>query len=168
MKKIAMICPPLQGHLNPMKSIAYLLQEKGMQPVFIGIIDSSDKVNDFEHIVIGKQVFPKGSLELVLREITQSRGFKMGRIWQKEFLHRWSKVVCEELPIVLDNLNIDLMVIDQLDPASALVADKCNIRFKPHAMQWQLSYTERYLFSLRVMIIQISHRISGTSGKNGC
>ena len=129
MKKVAMICPPLQGHLNPMKSIAYLLLEKGIEPVFIGIIDSSDKVNDFEHITIGMQVFPKGSLELILKEITQSRGFKMGRIWQKEFLLKWSKVVCEELPTVLESLNIDLMVIDQLDPASALVADKCDIKF---------------------------------------
>jgi len=129
MTKIAMICPPLEGHLNPMKSIAYLLLEKGIEPVFIGIIDASDKVNDFEHIIIGKQVFPRGSLELVLREITRSRGFKMGRVWQKKFLHNWSKVVCKELPTVLERNNIDLMVIDQLDPASALVADKCKIKF---------------------------------------
>jgi len=129
MKKIVMICPPLQGHLNPMKSIAYLLLEKGIKPVFIGIADSSNLIDNFEHFIIGKKAFPKGSLEIVLRKISQSRGVRMGRMWQKIFLNKWCKVVCEELPSILEHLNADLMVIDQLDPASALVADKCNIKF---------------------------------------
>ncbi|MFX1452011.1 MAG: glycosyltransferase, partial [Promethearchaeota archaeon] len=61
--------------------------------------------------------------------MAKRKGLWMGRVWQSKFTNKWSKVVCEELPRILQREKIDFIICDQLEPAVALVADYLGIPF---------------------------------------
>jgi zeaxanthin glucosyltransferase len=126
---VALMCPPLQGHINPTSAIGDGLKEKGFTVKFIGLRDIADLVKAFEYIPIGEDVFPKGSIEKITQKMSKRKGMRMGRIWQKRFVNKWSDVVCRELPDILKRENVDFIVCDQMEAAVALVADYLKIPF---------------------------------------
>jgi MGT family glycosyltransferase len=128
---IAFLCPPLQGHINPMSAIAYGLKEKDENVVikFIGLPDITKHVKQFNFVPIGEKAFPKGSIKKITRKMVKFKGLLMGRVWQRKFANKWSEVVCNELPDIIHRENIDFIVCDQLEAAVALVADFLEIPF---------------------------------------
>jgi len=126
---VAFICPPLQGHINPMSAIAQGLKKRGLNIKFIGLLDAINYIRDFDLIIIGNKEFPKGSIFKITQKMSKRKGLRMGRIWQKKFANKWSDVVCKELPQIIKDESIDLIICDQLEPAVALVADYLNIPF---------------------------------------
>ncbi|MFX1275432.1 MAG: glycosyltransferase [Promethearchaeota archaeon] len=128
-KTIAFICPPLQGHINPMISLAHRLSKKNLDLKFIGLLDSANYIRKFSFIPIGKDIFPEGSIKKITSKMSRLKGLRMGRVWQKRFTNKWSDVVCRELPKVIEREGIDYIICDQLEAAVALVADHINIPF---------------------------------------
>jgi len=128
-KKIAFICPPLQGHINPMSAIAFGLKSKKIVIKFIGVADMIDYLDGFDLIPMGTEVFPKGSIKTITDKMAKRKGMRMGRAWQSRFTNKWADVVCRELPQIIEREKIDFIVCDQLEPAVALVADYLKIPF---------------------------------------
>jgi len=128
-KKIAFISPPLQGHMNPMASIAHGLQDNGLDVMFIGLSEIAGNVKKFEFCSIGDSAFKNGDIRRITKKMSKLKGMRMGRVWQKNFSNKWSDVVCKELPAVLRREGVDFIVCDQLEPAVALVADYLSIPF---------------------------------------
>ena len=128
-KTVAFICPPLQGHINPMCAIAHGLQKRNLDIKFIGVLDGAKHITEFEFIAIGRDKFPKGKVKKITRKMSKLKGMRMGRVWQKRFTNKWSDVVCRELPQILDQEGIDYIVCDQMEAAVALVADYKDIPF---------------------------------------
>ncbi|TXT59486.1 MAG: putative Glycosyltransferase, MGT family [Promethearchaeota archaeon] len=127
--KIAVICPPLQGHINPMSVIAYELKQNNRNIFFIGLLDIREYIQEFQFIPIGTQVFPKNSIPKITKKMARLKGLRMGRYWQSKFANKWSEIVCEQLPEILKHNHIDIIICDQLEAAVALVADKLKIPF---------------------------------------
>ncbi len=127
--RIAFICPPLQGHINPMISIAKGLKDNGYNIVFIGLLEIANNIKIFDFIPIGGKTFSIGDIRNITKRMSKLKGMRMGRVWQKQFTNKWSNVVCEELPEVIKREEISFIVCDQLEPAVALVADYLKIPF---------------------------------------
>jgi len=159
-KTAAFICPPLQGHINPMSAIAYKLKERNINVLFIGLLDAAKYLEEFKFIPIGKEVFPKGSIKKITKKMAKLKGFLMARVWQSKFSNKWSDVVCNELPAIIEREEIDFIICDQLEAATALVADHLKILFitvcnamtivmheiiPPFFVSWDYKTTERRL-----------------------
>ncbi len=113
-----------------MSAIAYGLKNKNLTIKFIGVLDAADYINnEFNYIPIGKEIFPKGSIEKITLKMAKRKGMRMGRVWQSKFANKWSDLVCRELPEILERESIDFIVCDQLEPAVALVADYKKTQF---------------------------------------
>jgi len=126
---VAFVCPPLQGHINPMSAIAHGLKNRGLNVKFIGLLDAMNYIRDFDLIIIGNKEFPKSSIFKITQKMSKHNGMRMGRIWQSRFANKWSDVVCKELPQIIEDEKIDFIICDQLEPAVALVADHLKIPF---------------------------------------
>lgn len=159
-KTIAFICPPLQGHVNPMAAIAHNIEKHVNGIKFIGVPDMGKLVKEFDFIPIGNKSFPHGSIKKITKKMTKRKGMRMGRVWQSKFVNKWSDVVCGELPSILEENNISFIICDQMEPAVALVADYLNIPFitvcnamavvmhltlPPFFTSWDYKTTERRL-----------------------
>jgi UDP:flavonoid glycosyltransferase YjiC (YdhE family) len=132
MIKIAFVCPPLLGHINPMKSIAQCLDRKKFHIIFIGVLDIAkyfEKLKYIEYIPLGAAQFPLGSIQKIIERMSKLKGIRMGRLWQSQFTKKWSEVVCRDLRFILEWKEIDFIICDQLEPAIGLVADYLNIPF---------------------------------------
>lgn len=126
---IAFICPPLQGHINPMIAIAHELQKKGYYIIFLGVPDMTRYVTEFEFIPLGLGEFPKGSIKKITNKMAKKKGMRMARVWQKKYSNKWADVVCRNLPQIIEEKRINLIICDQLEPSVALVADYKKIPF---------------------------------------
>ena len=128
MANIAVICPPLPGHLNPMASLGRGLRERGHSVKVFNI-------PALEHTVRseGLAFHPLGGhgADLLARGVAlmaQQAGLTSLR-FAVECSRRVSELLCEQLPAALTNADIDLVMVDQNEPAGGTVAQHLGLPF---------------------------------------
>ncbi|HEX3681449.1 MAG TPA: glycosyltransferase [Bryobacteraceae bacterium] len=128
MAKIALVCPPLPGHLNPMLSLGRALQRRGHAVTFFHIpaIEGSIRSQGIEFAPIG--TVQSDTLAEMIRQMAMMDGLGSLR-----FAVRCScqiaELLCEQLPAALEKAQIDLMLADQNEPAAATVAEHLGLPF---------------------------------------
>jgi zeaxanthin glucosyltransferase len=128
MANIAVICPPLPGHLNPMASLGRGLKRRGHSVKVFNIPALEQTVRSE-----GLDFHPLGGhgADFLARGIAlmaQQAGFTSLR-FAVECSQRVSKLLCEQLPAALTNADIDLVMVDQNEPAGGTVAQYLGLPF---------------------------------------
>jgi zeaxanthin glucosyltransferase len=130
MARIGVICPREYGHLNPMLAVARELQDRGHEMVFFEVADHHDLIlsEGFSCEVIAEDWYPSGSEQKRHDAVSKLSGLT-GLRYAIQVFRKYSASICNEIPEKARNLGIGLLLVDQLEPAGAAVAEHLGIPF---------------------------------------
>jgi zeaxanthin glucosyltransferase len=128
MANIAVICPPLPGHLNPMANLGRGLKRRGHSVKVFNIpaLEQTVRSEELDFHPLGT-----AGADFLARRVAlmaQKRGFDSLR-FAVECSRQVSELLCQQLPAALTNAGIDLVLVDQNEPAGASVAQHLGLPF---------------------------------------
>lgn len=128
MAKIALVCPPLMGHLNPTALLGRVLEARGHAVTFFHIPGVASQIGSY-----GLAFHPVGSegtdlLADRIRRLSISSG-----VGSLKFAIRCScecsDTLCRYLPSAFKEEAIELVIADQNEPAAGAVAEHLGLPF---------------------------------------
>ena len=129
MARIGIFCPPVPGHMNPMKVVAREMMARGHRVMFFGFADMRSRLpEDLAFVPFGEEERPVGSLQPFLDRLSRLDGIPSMR----ELIHDYADiagVIFRHLPAALERDRPDAMIIDQLEYAACLVARALRLPF---------------------------------------
>ncbi len=130
MAHLGLSCPELSGHLNPMTTLGRELKRRGHRVTLIGRPDARAKTESagLEFAVVGEKAFPLGSLARTAAELGRLSGLRAIR-FTGELLRRAAVTVLDEASIAISEAGVDALLVDQVTPAGATVAEMLNLPF---------------------------------------
>src|SRR5260370_16482586 len=113
--RIAFICPPIPGHLNPMTTLARALQSRNHDVVFISLPDgeSSVRAAGLTFIPCAVKEFPAGSLKERFRQRSKLQGEEALRFILQNAADR-TEAILNSLPATLTPAPLDSAVLNTL------------------------------------------------------
>lgn len=124
------ISPPAPGHIYPHCMLAQKLKDAGHTISFFNIADLGLLVNrfGFDFYIIGKKEFPTGSWNKRWKPAMHgSNLWRDTRILKNHV--EISECMLKELPELLSKIGIDALIVDQLQPQGATIAQKARLPF---------------------------------------
>jgi zeaxanthin glucosyltransferase len=111
--KIAFVCPPIPGHLNPMTTLARALQSRNHDVVFISLPDGEPSVRaaGLTFIPCAVKEFPAGSLKERFRQRSKLQGEEALRFILQNAADR-TEAILNSLPATLTAAAVDAVVLD--------------------------------------------------------
>lgn len=123
MSHFAVIAPPFYSHVQALQHLSQALIARGHQITFIQQSDVSTLLTDSRigFFPLGLTTHPAGSLAHTLQLAAHPLGPSMLKLINE--MARSTDMLCRELPVVLNTLAIDGVIVDQMEPAGALAAE---------------------------------------------
>jgi zeaxanthin glucosyltransferase len=111
--RIAFVCPPIPGHLNPMTTLARALQSRNHDVVFISLPDgeSSVRAAGLTFIPCAEKEFPAGSLKERFRQRSKLQGEEALQFILQNAADR-TEAILNSLPAILTAAAVDGVVLD--------------------------------------------------------
>lgn len=130
MTHFGMLCPALPGHLNPMITLGRELKKRGHSVTFFQIKDVEDKIRreDLGFKAIGESDYPIGSLKQFLTKLGELKGVAAVKYWHEDH-QDIAGIICRDTPNIIKSEKIEVLLVDQLEPAGAAVAEYLDIPF---------------------------------------
>ena len=130
MLHLALVCPEVPGHLNPMTTLGRELQRRGHRVTLVARPDARRKAESagLNFVPVGGEQFPEGSEKAAAAALGRLRGLKAMR-FTVELLRQGAEVLLKEGPEVARREKFDGMVVDQISAAGGTVADHAGL---PH------------------------------------
>jgi MGT family glycosyltransferase len=126
---LALICPDLTGHLNPMTTLGQALRRRGHRVSLVSMPESRAKAEaaGFELLPIGVKEQAAGLPELARAKLGRLRGVPALR-FTGQMLCRNAIITLRDAPAVVANADVDGVLVDQITPGGT-VADLLNLPF---------------------------------------
>lgn len=130
MTHFGIICPGSTGHMNPMTTLGYELQQRGHRVTLFGVLDMEPKTvaAGLEFRAIGVEEFPLGW--------TAERDAQLGKLsgraalqYTVSFLRRGALMRLREAPEAMKQAGVEALLVDQLSRESGTVAECLDIPF---------------------------------------
>jgi zeaxanthin glucosyltransferase len=130
MKHYGIICPPVRGHLNPFLALAQELQRRGHRVTVFHMPDIQADVRreGVDFVPIGADLHPLGSLAQSLAELGQLSGLAALRFTVRA-IARTTEMICSSAPQAIAAAGVDVLLVDQTEPAGGSVAQHLGIPF---------------------------------------
>ena len=130
MTHIGVISTPVSGHLNPMTALGRELKQRGHQVTFFQMPDVEEKVRKegLDFWAIGESDHPLGSLPKSVAELGKRSGLEALRFTIKA-IDKTTTMICRDAPNAIKNARVEILLVDQQEPAGASVAEHMNIPF---------------------------------------
>jgi zeaxanthin glucosyltransferase len=130
MTHFGLICPSSTGHLNTMLPLGKELQRRGHRVTLFGILDAQAKTlaAGLEFQAIGESEYPLGSVAQVLTQLGKLSGMTALR-YTMSWIEKTAVLFLRELPPALKAAGVEGLLIDQVSPGAATVADFQGIPF---------------------------------------
>ena len=124
MKHFGVFTPPVAGHLNPFCAIGRELIRRGHRVTVFHMADVEKKVRSegLEFVTIGQSDHPSGTLTTTLSRIGELSGLAAMR-YTVGAAARSSEMFLRDGPGAVQAAKIDALLVDQMEPAGASVAD---------------------------------------------
>jgi MGT family glycosyltransferase len=163
MSHFGIICPPISGHVDPFAALGRTLLTRGHRVTVFHVNDLRTKaqLEGLEFCTIGGEHFPPGTLRESVAKLATLKGLASLR-YAIECECRISNLILEYGPREVRQAGIDVLLVDQNEPAGATVAEHLELPFvsvctslplnrepliPPPFVGW--SYTGSYLGRLR-------------------
>ena len=127
---MALVCPEMTGHLNPMTTLGRALRRCGHRVTLLGFPESRTKADSagLEFAEIGRPEHSCGELEADRAKLGQLRGLAAVR-FTGQMLRKAASVVLRDAPDVFQAADIEGVVVDQVSPAGNSVAEMLDLPF---------------------------------------
>ena len=134
----------LTGHLNPAMSLARALEERGHKVTFFNLSDVSQPIqeNNFRFVQIGACDYPEGTLKQVLSTIATLQGQEAFQFFLN-MMTTLARTSFRELPALIEQTGVDTLVVDQLFPGGATVAQHLRLPYASQANALAVNYSVR-------------------------
>lgn len=121
---LALVCPSMHGHLNPMATLGGELARRGHRVSLAGIADAKPKADvcGFGFIPIGEPEDAAGLFAAGRAKLAQLKGIAALRLTGR-LLREAATVTVRDLPAALDRAGVDALLVDQVSPEGAAVAE---------------------------------------------
>ncbi|MCQ5472004.1 zeaxanthin glucosyltransferase [Pantoea sp. AN62] len=129
MSHFAVIAPPFFSHVRALQHLSQALIARGHRVTFIQQIDVKALLSDSDigFFPLGLASHPAGSLAHTLQLAAHPLGPSMLKLINE--MARTSDMLCRELPVVLNTLAVDGVIVDQMEPAGALAAEALDLPY---------------------------------------
>lgn len=130
MTHFGIICPPFSGHLNAIAVLGRELKARGHRVTCLQVPDLELKVyaERLEFQAIGQSTWRSGLLPETLRKISTLSGISALE-YSVEFCRYITEIICEDAPSAIEASGIEVLLVDQLEPAGETVAAHLNLPF---------------------------------------
>ena len=130
MTHFGIICPPFSGHLNAIAALGRELKARGHQVTCLQVPDLALKVyaEGLEFCAIGQSTWRSGLLAETLQKISTLSGIPSLE-YSLEFCRYITEIICEDAPAAIEATGIEVLLVDQLEPAGETVAAYLNLPF---------------------------------------
>ena len=127
---IALICPQLPGHLNPMTTLGQALVKQGHRVSIAGFpeLNAAVKWPGLETLPVGRPEIEAGEYQADLAKLGQLRGYSAVR-FTGVMLRKAAAVVLRDAPQAFRDAGVEGVVVDQVSPAGASVAQVLGLPF---------------------------------------
>jgi zeaxanthin glucosyltransferase len=127
---IGTICPRVPGHLNPLTTLCRELQRRGHRVIFYQTPLAAERIRarGFEVRCIGEKEFsPEEALkdQKVMATLSGYRAFRHTR----DSVIRVIEVIIRQVPAMLREDNVDLMLVDQLSMGGGTASELAGVPF---------------------------------------
>ncbi|PLR38752.1 zeaxanthin glucosyltransferase [Chimaeribacter californicus] len=129
MSHYAVVAPPLYSHVRALQALAQALIARGHRITFIQQADAAGLLNDprIAFHPVGAASHPPGSLAHTLRLAANPAGLAILRLIKD--MAASTDMLCRTLPTAFNQLAIDGVIADQMEPAGGLVAEALGLPF---------------------------------------
>jgi zeaxanthin glucosyltransferase len=130
MTHFGLLCPAASGHLNPMTTLGYELQQRGHRVTLVGILDAQAKAlaAGLEFQPIGEADFPAGSTAEHFAKLGQLSGPAAFR-YTVFFFKQATSMLLQEAPAALQRAGVEALIIDQASFGGSTVAELLDLPF---------------------------------------
>lgn len=130
MAHFGVLIPGALGHLNPASCLGRELQARGHRVTVFQVLDLQDAVcrTGLEYQAIGKDQFPRGSYNDYIAHLGTLKGLAALRYTIGFFAYR-SRMLFAEGPNLIRGLGIDLLLVDEVEPAGAILAQHLRLPY---------------------------------------
>jgi zeaxanthin glucosyltransferase len=130
MSRFGIICPPITGHVNPLAALGRVLTGRGHRVTFFHIADLEPKVRaeELEFVALESNRFPPGRLAESVAHLAALNGLKSLK-YAIQCECRISELILESGPSAVKAADIDVLLVDQNEPAGATVAEHLGLPF---------------------------------------
>ncbi|MBD2463099.1 glycosyltransferase [Oscillatoria sp. FACHB-1407] len=127
---VGITCPPAIGHLNPMMALGQELKQRGHRVTFLQVLDFENPIraSGCDFYAIAPSDYPPGTSANFFANLRNLREPAATRYWFEE-QQRVAAIFCRDLPVAIQNLGIDALIVDQNEPAGATVAEYLGLPF---------------------------------------
>jgi MGT family glycosyltransferase len=124
------VTPPVSGHIHPFGALGRELIARGHRVTLLQMEDVRPRALEqgLEFIPLGQSDHPPGSLDRSLRELGQLSGMAALR-FTISAICRTTGMICRDAPQAILASGIDLLLVDQTEPAGGSVAEHLSIPF---------------------------------------
>jgi len=128
--RYGIVTPPAIGHLNPMVALGLELIRRGHAVVVFTVADGASKLTGLplEVVTIGASSFPAGAVEEAYATLGRLSG-RAGLRFSVAYFRREQAMLFAELPAALRAAAVDVLLVDQLNPAAGTVAEMLALPF---------------------------------------
>ncbi|MBA4189606.1 MAG: glycosyl transferase family 1 [Planctomycetaceae bacterium] len=127
---IALVCPEMHGHLNPMATLGRELARRGHRISLIGSPQAKPKAEacGFQLLPVAVREHESGESDAGLDRLAKLKG--LGALWLTgQLLRDQTACILRDAPGVLRGAGVEAMVVDQVSPAGGALADVQKIPF---------------------------------------
>jgi MGT family glycosyltransferase len=130
MTRIGIICPPVPSHIGTLAALGRELKQRGHSLTLFQIQDVESRVAEegLEFCPIGEQEFAVGSLAEATEQLGKLVGLAALR-FTTNCSARITNTICRDAPEVVERTGIELLLVDQDEPAGGTVAEMLGIPF---------------------------------------
>ncbi|MDQ2948797.1 MAG: glycosyl transferase family 1 [Acidobacteriota bacterium] len=130
MAHFGIICPPVSGHLDPLAAVGRALLRRGHRVTVFQVRDLEAKVRShtLEFASVGDDDFPGGTLQTSVAKLSALKGTASLK-YAIECACAISTAILKDGPGVVGRAAVDVLLVDQNEPAGATVAEHLKLPF---------------------------------------
>jgi zeaxanthin glucosyltransferase len=130
MSHFGIICPTATGHINPLVPLGQELQRRGHQVTFLLLADAQSQIQatGMGFCAIGAEVMPVGTIAARYLELGKLDGLAAVGYTIK-LLKDIAEITLAEAPNLIKKLGITSLIVDQISPQGATIAEYLNIPY---------------------------------------
>lgn len=129
--RIGFLSLPVQGHLNPMTTLARQLAARGHESVLLGVVDAAPAAHaaDLEFVAFAETDYPLGTFARARGPVSSLRGADAYEFPARHIYPRLVEMTLMHGPAAVRNAEIDAMVVDAAYPCASLLPISLRLPF---------------------------------------